>query len=106
MRPTAAEALQHPSEVAILFLDHGRFFTIILKLSRFMLPQSQCADAPRSRSAITTPVRSQSVTTTLIRSRTVTNDLPGYDSERFEDSLPIPGLSLVPSTEPAASPGV
>ncbi|KAK9208656.1 hypothetical protein WN944_001015 [Citrus x changshan-huyou] len=36
--------------------------------------------APRSRSATTTPVRSRSVTTTLVRSRTVTNDLPGYDS--------------------------
>ncbi|KAK9177397.1 hypothetical protein WN944_029419 [Citrus x changshan-huyou] len=36
-------------------------------------------NAPRSRSATTTPVRSRSVTTTLVRSRTVSNDLPGYD---------------------------
>ncbi|KAH9726184.1 hypothetical protein KPL70_008163 [Citrus sinensis] len=38
------------------------------------------SQAPRSRSATTTPVRSRSVATTLARSRTVTNDLPGYDS--------------------------
>ncbi|KAK9178238.1 hypothetical protein WN943_027428 [Citrus x changshan-huyou] len=44
--------------------------------------QSMAADvqAPRSRSATTTPVRSRFVATRLVRSQTVTNDLPGYDS--------------------------
>ncbi|KAH9679596.1 hypothetical protein KPL71_026196 [Citrus sinensis] len=64
--------------------------TVIMKYSRrnglYMLNGSVVlpdviTNAPRSRSATTTPVRSRSVTTTLVRSRTVTNDLPGYDSE-------------------------
>ncbi|KAH9751693.1 hypothetical protein KPL71_014393 [Citrus sinensis] len=77
-----SESISHPAirKFAYAFVRLGNINLVNDVMKAIHATGYTIDQAPRSRSATTTPVRSRSVTTTLVRSRTVTNDLPGYDS--------------------------